>query len=231
MQMKLDEATVAELQAALHAAETNLGDTDIIAPIDGTIVSRNGKIGQTVAAGAETPPLFLIAADLSVMQVNGKVSEDAVGEIKLGDKASFTVNSFPDRSFSGEVTHIGPSPQTIQNAATYDVVITASNPELLLKPGMTAAIKIVVDRRDDVLRAPDQALRYSPAGRAAASGSFGARTPLAGWPQVWILREGRPTAVPVQLGLQDGAYTEIVKGDLKPGDDLIISESGSRVSQ
>jgi H+-transporting ATPase len=226
MQMKLDEATVAELQAALHAAETNLGDTDIIAPIDGTIVSRNVKIGQTVAAGAETPPLFLIAADLSVMQVNGKVSEDAVSEIKLGDKASFTVNSFPDRSFSGEVTHIGPSPQTIQNAATYDVVITASNPELLLKPDMTAAIKIVVDRRDDVLRAPDQALRYSPAGRAAASGSSGARTP-----QVWILREGRPTAVPVQVGLQDGAYTEIVKGDLKPGDDLIISESGSRVSQ
>jgi HlyD family secretion protein len=165
------------------------------------------------------------------MQVNGKVSEDAVGEIKLGDKASFTVNSFPDRSFSGEVTHIGPSPQTIQNAATYDVVITASNPELLLKPGMTAAIKIVVDRRDDVLRAPDQALRYSPAGRAAASGSSGARTPLAGWSQVWTLREGRPTAVPVQLGLQDGAFTEIVKGDLKPGDDLIISESGAPVSQ
>ena len=226
MQMKLDEATVAELQAARHAAETNLGDTDLIAPIDGTIVSRNVKIGQTVAAGAETPPLFLIAADLSVMQVNGKVSEDAGGEIKLGDKASFTVNSFPDRSFAGEVTHIGPSPQTIQNAATYDVVITASNPELLLKPGMTAAIKIVVDRRDGVLRVPDQALHYSPAARAAAGGSFGARTP-----QVWTLREGRPTAVPVQLGLQDGAFTEIVKGDLKPGDDLIISESGAPASQ
>ena len=116
-------------------------------------------------------------------------------------------------------------------SAPYDVVITASNPELLLKPGMTATIKIVVDRRDDVLRVPDQALRYSPAGRAAPSGSSDARTPLDGWPQVWILREGRPTAVPVQLGLQDGAFTEIVKGDLKPGDDLIVSESGSRVNQ
>jgi len=230
-QTKLDEATVAELQAALHAAETNLGDTDIIAPIVGTIVSRNVKIGQTVAAGAETPPLFLIAADLSVMQVNGKVGEDAVGEIKLGDKASFTVDSFADRSFAGEVMQIGTSPEAIQKVATYDVVITASNPELLLKPGMTATIKIVVARRDDVLRAPDQALRYSPAGRAAASGSSGGRTPLDGWPQVWILREGRPTAVPVQLGLHAGAYTEIVKGDLKPGDDLIISESGGRVNQ
>ena len=122
--------------------------------------------------------------------------------------------------------------QQCDNAlATYDVVITASNPELLLEPGMTSTIKIVVDRRDNVLRAPDQALRYSPAGRAAPTGSSGAKTPLAGWPHVWILREGRPTAVPVQLGLQDGAFTEIVKGDLKPGDDLIISESGSRVNQ
>ena len=165
------------------------------------------------------------------MQVNGKVGEDDIGEIKLGDKASFTVDSFADPSFAGEVMQIGTSPEAIQKVATYDVVITASNPELLLKPGMTATIKIVVDRRDDVLRAPDQALRYSPAGRAAASGSSGGRTPLDGWPQVWILREGRPTAVPVQLGLHAGAYTEIVKGDLKPGDDLIISESSSRVNQ
>jgi H+-transporting ATPase len=230
-QTKLDEATVADLQAALHAAETNLGNTDIIAPIDGTIVSRNVKIGQTVAAGAETPPLFFIAADLSVMQVDGKFSEDALGEIKLGDKATFTVDSFPNRPFAGEVTQIRSSPQTTENVVTHDVVISASNPELLLEPGMTATIKIVVDRRDDILRAPDQALRYSPAGRAAPGGSSGTRTPQDGWPQVWILREGRPTAVPVQLGLHAGAYTEIVKGDLKPGDELIISESGSRVTQ
>ena len=229
-QMKLDEGTVAQLEAALHAAETNLGDTDIIAPIDGTVVSRNVKIGQTVAAGAETPPLFLVAADLTVIRVDANVSKNDIGEIKLGDKATFTVKSFPNRPFTGEVTQIGSSPQTTR-ARDYDVVITASNPELLLEPGMTAAIKIVVDRRDDVLRAPDQALRYSPAGRAAPGGSSGARTPQDGWPQVWILREGRPTAVLVQLGLQAGAYTEIVKGDLKPGDDLIISESGARVNQ
>jgi len=128
------------------------------------------------------------------------------------------------------VTQIGPSPQTIQNTLANDIVITASNPELLLKPGMKATIKIVVDRRDDVLRVPDQALRYSPTGHAVPSGSSGAKTPLAVWPQVWTLREGRPTAVPVQLGLQDGAFTEIVKGNLKPGDDLIISESGTRVN-
>jgi H+-transporting ATPase len=230
-QMKLDESTVAQLEAALHTAEINLGYTDIIAPSDGTVVSRNIAIGQTVPAGSKTAPLFLVAADLTVIRVDANVSKNDIGEINLGDKATFTVEPLPNRPFAGEVTQIGPLPQTIQSLATYDVVITASNPELLLEPGMTPTIKIVVDRRDNVLRAPDQALRYSPAGRAARTGSPGAKTPLDGSPQVWILREGRPTAVPVQLGLQDGAFAEIVKGNLKPGDDLIISESGSRVNQ
>jgi H+-transporting ATPase len=230
-QMNLDGATVAELEAALHAGEINLGYTEIVSPIDGTVVSRNAAIGETVPAGSETAPLFLVAADLIVIRVDANVSKNDIDELKLGDNASFTVESFPNRPFTGEVTQIGPSPQTIQNTLANDIVITASNPELLLKPGMNATIKIVVDRRDAVLRAPYQALHYSPAGRAAPSGSSGARTPLNDWQQVWILREGRPTAVPVQLGLQDGAYTEIVKGDLKPGDELIISESGSRVNQ
>jgi HlyD family secretion protein len=181
--------------------------------------------------GSETAPLFLVAADLTVLHVDANVRKNDIGEVNLGDKATFTVGPFANRLFAGEVTQIGPSPQTIENVVTYDVVITASNPDLLVQPGMTATIRIVVDRRDNVLRAPDQALRYSPAGHAAPSDSTGARTPLAGWPQVWTLREGRPTAVPVQLGLQDGVYTEIVKGDLKPGDDLIISESSSRVNQ
>jgi H+-transporting ATPase len=230
-QMKLDEATVAQLEAALHTGAINLGYTDIVSPIDGTVVTCNVAMGQTVTAGSETAPLFLVAADLTVIRVDANVSKNDIDEINLGDKATFTVESLPTRPFAGEVTQIGPSPQTIQNILVNDVVITASNPQLLLEPGMTTTIKIVVDRRDNVLRAPDQALRYSPAGRAAPTGSSGAKTPLDGSPQVWILREGRPTAVPVQLGLQDGAFTEIVKGDLKPGDDLIISERGSRVNQ
>ena len=123
-QTKLDEATVAELEAALHAAETNLGDTDIVSPIDGTVVSRNVEIGQTVAAGSETPPLFLVAADLTVIRVDANVSKNDIGEIKLGDKASFTVESFPNRPFAGEVTQIGPSPQTIETSRP----MTSSSP-------------------------------------------------------------------------------------------------------
>ena len=226
---KIEEASVAQLQAALHAAQTNLGYTDINSPIDGTVVSRNVEMGQSIVAGKETP-LFVVAEGLTAMQVNGNVSENDVRAINLGDKASFTVEAIPNHLFVGAITQLGRPSQTLEHAPTYDVVITAPNPELLLKPGMTATIKIVVDRRDDVLRAPDQALRYSPAGHAAPSSSSGAGTPLDGGPQVWILREGRPTAVPVQLGLDDGAYTEIVKGDLKPGDELIISENGDQVT-
>jgi len=227
---KIEEASVAHLRAALHAAQTNLDYTDISSPIDGTVVSRNVEMGQTIVAGKETP-LFVVAEDLTAMQVNGNVSENDVRAINLGDMASFTVEAIPNHLFAGATTQLGRSSQTLEHAPPYDVVITAPNPELLLKPGMTAKIKIVVDRRDDVLRAPDQALRYSPAGNAAPSSSSGAGTPLDGWPRVWILREGRPTAVPVQLGLDDGAYTEIVKGNLKPGDELIISENGDRVTQ
>ena len=227
---KIEEASVAQLQAALHAAQTNLDYTDINSPIDGTVVSRNVEMGQAIVAGKETP-LFVVAEALTAMQVNGNVSENDVRAINLGDKASFTVEAIPNHLFVGAITQLGRPSQTLEHAPTYDVVITAPNPELLLKPGMTATIKIVVDRRDDVLRAPDQALRYSPAGHAAPSSSSGAGTPLDGGPRVWILREGRPTAVPVQLGLDDGAYTEIVKGDLKPGDELVISENGDQVTQ
>ena len=110
-QIKRDEATVAELEAALHAAEINLGYTDVISPIDGTVVSRNVEMGQTVAAGSQTPPLFLVAADLTVIHVDVNAGEKDISEVKLGDKASFTVEAFPNRFFVGEVTEILPSSQ------------------------------------------------------------------------------------------------------------------------
>ncbi len=154
-QTQLEEATVAQLQATLNTAETNFGYTDIISPIDGTVVSRNVEMDQTVAVGAETQ-LFLVAADSTVLQVNAKLTQKDIGEVKLGDKASLTVQTLPNRSFAGEVTQISRSPTTLQNVATYDVVISVPNPDLLLKPGMNATISIVIDRRDNVLRAPNK---------------------------------------------------------------------------
>jgi HlyD family secretion protein len=225
-QIKRDVATAAQLETALHAAEINLADTEIVSPIDGTVVSHNVEVGRTVAAGSATPPLFLVAADLTVIHVDANVGEKDIGEVKPGGKASFTVEAYPNRRFAGEVTQVHPSPQTIENVATYDVVISAPNPDLLLEPGMMATISIVVDRRDDVIRAPNQALRYSPRNLAALNGSGSPRALPDSSSQLWILRDGKPIAITVQLGLNDGANTEIVGGDLQPGDELIIGESG-----
>ena len=225
-QTKRDEARVAERQATLHAAETNLGYTDIVSPMYGTVVSRNVEVGQRVAADSETPPLFVIAADLTRTHIDAIISERDIGEVKLGDKVSISVASFPNHLFTGEVTQIRHSPQTHEDVATYDVVISAPNPDLLLEAGMTATIRVVINRRDDVLRAPNQALYYSPRNLTIPSGDASLRAPPDGWSQLWILRDGGPTAITVQLGLDDGAYTEIVKGDLQPGDELIIGESG-----
>jgi RND family efflux transporter MFP subunit len=143
-QTKRDEARVALLQAALHAAEINLNYTDIVSPIDGTVVSRNAETGQTVAADSETP-LFVLAGDFSLVHIDTTISSEESRKVKLNGKATFTVAAFPNRQFSGTVTQIRPSPQTYEHAATTDVVISASNPDLLLKPGMTATIRIVIE--------------------------------------------------------------------------------------
>jgi HlyD family secretion protein len=144
-QTKHDEARVAQLQAALHAAETNLSYTDIVSPIEGTVVSRNLEMGQTVAVGSETPPLFVIAADLTLTHIDAIISAKDSGEVKPGDKVTFTVEAFPNRTFSGAVTQIRPSRQIDEHASTTDVVISAPNPDRLLKPGMAATIRIVIE--------------------------------------------------------------------------------------
>jgi len=143
--IKGGETKVAELQASLHAAETALGYTDIVAPIDGTVTARNAEKGQTVAADTETAPLFVIAEDLTLAQIKGVITARDGGEVKLGAKATFTVAAFPNRSFSGVVTQIRPSPQINGPAGTYDVVISAPNPDLLLEPGMTGMFEIAIE--------------------------------------------------------------------------------------
>lgn len=215
-QIELDQASIAQHQAALDAAQVNLGYTNITSPVDGTVVSRNVTMGQTVAASFQTPTLFLIATDLTKMQVDTNVSESDIGAIKLGNSATFTVEAFPDRPFAGTVTQVRKAPQTVQNVVTYDVVVSVDNQDLALMPGMTATTKIVTARRDDVIRIPDQALRYNPSG--SRSESAGQR--------IWVLRDNKPTPVTVRLGLDDDSFSEVLSGDLKPGDSLILSDQG-----
>ncbi len=227
-QIGVDEATIEQRQAQLEAADVNLGYTNIVSPVDGTVVSRNVTIGQTVAASFQTPTLFLIATDLTRMQVDTNVSESDIGGIKDGDKALFTVDAFPNRNFRGTVTQVRQSPQTVQNVVTYDVVVSVDNPDLALKPGMTAANRIVTAERENVLRVPSQALRYSPEGLAGALSQrrITAHPSVSGTRpgQVYVLRDGKPAAIGVVAGLDDDSFTEIVKGDLKPGDRVITTE-------
>jgi HlyD family secretion protein len=214
-QISFDQATIQQRQAALEAAQVNLDYTNIISPVDGTVVSRNVTMGQTVAASFQTPTLFLIATDLTKMQVDANVSESDIGGIKNGDKATFTVDAFPKRVFEGRVTQVRQSPQTVQNVVTYDVVVSVPNADLALKPGLTAAIRVIVDQRSDVLRVPNQALRYVPSGTAIRESDQ---------PRVWVLRDGNPEPTQVVTGLDDDDYTEITQGDLKQGDKVIVAE-------
>ena len=231
-QIDLDRTTISQRQATLDAAKINLGYTNIVSPVDGTVVSRNVTTGQTVAASFQTPTLFLIATDLTKMQVDANVSEGDIGAARAGSSASFSVEAFPDRTFWGTVSQVRQAPQTVQNVVTYDVVIDVANPQLLLKPGMTATVHIVTDKRDDVLRVPETALRYVPGGVEKAGGAARAAFEATGEEpanqgQVWVLRDRKPDAVPVSIGLEGDTYAELQQSPLKPGDQVIVSEKGA----
>jgi HlyD family secretion protein len=214
-QIVFDEATIQQRQAELDAAQVNLDYTRIISPVGGTVVSRNVTVGQTVAASFQTPTLFLIASDLTKMQVDTNVSEGDIGGVKLNDKATFSVDAFPDRTFEGTVVQVRQSPQTVQNVVTYDVVIGVTNSDLFLKPGMTAAVRVITDARDNVVRVPNQALRYRPT-REAASNSSGSH--------VWVLHDGKPIMANVKTGLSDDNFTEIESGDVQALDQIVVGE-------
>ncbi len=227
--VKQDEATVELDRGLVEGATFNLGYTDIVSPVDGTVVSRNVTQGQTVAASFQTPTLFLIASDLKRMQVDTNVSESDIGGILEKNEASFTVDAFPKRIFQGTVSQVRQSPQTVQNVVTYDVVISVDNSDLALKPGMTTEARILTDKKADVLRVPNQALRFIPKGIAGTPGRgvtqiAESSSPASNQGQVWVLRDNLPVAVPVVAGLDDDSFTEIVSGDLKPGDEVIIKE-------
>jgi HlyD family secretion protein len=187
-----------------------------------------------VAASFQTPTLFLIATDLTQMEVDTNVSESDVGGLREGDKATFVVEAYPNRIFAGKVLQFRQAPQTVQNVVTYDVVIGVANDAHLLEPGMTATARIVVEQRIDVLRVPDQALRYAPAGlgpAVQASGVARSSSVTAGHGGVWLLRDGHPLRVSLKTGLDDDSYAEVIEGDIHPGDQVIVSEQHTRAAR
>ncbi len=219
-QVSAAKAQVQQTGAALDFAENNLRYTRIVSPVDGTVISRNVDVGQTVAASFQTPTLFNIAQDLTKMQIDTNIDEADIGKIKIGQTAEFTVDAYPDDTFTGKVFVIRNAPITIQNVVTYDVVVKVDNPELKLKPGMTANVSIVLEKKEGVLRVSNAALRFKPAGKGEnLNGLKGSG--------VWILKEGVPGRMEVKTGISDGNYTEIVAGPLQENIDIIVESTGN----
>ena len=210
------QAQVKQQQAALAQAQADLDHTYITAPLDGVVVSRNIDVGQTVAASLQAPTLFTIAQDLTKMQVDTNVSEADVGRVRVGMPATFSVDAYPGQAFHGSVTSIRKAAINVQNVITYDVVISFSNPDQKLFPGMTANVKILIDEHQNALKIPAAALRFRPAGAMARL--------KPGAPVVWMLDgKNSPKPVPVSLGLTDGVSTEVTGGGLKEGDRVIVA--------
>jgi HlyD family secretion protein len=240
---------VRQREAALHQTAVDLEHTFIRSPVDGVVIERAVDVGQTVAASLQAPTLFTIARDLRELQVEADVDEADIGRVHVGQRALFTVDAFPAREFSGRVLQIRMAARIVQNVVTYTVLISAHNSDLRLLPGMTANIRIIVDERPDAVKVPNAALRFRPPEALAASGnSAGAHRPAGGAGdasgsggeplppepidpdaaralpgRVYTLdARGRPAAVNLLLGINDGSFTEVIEGDLTPDQQLII---------
>jgi HlyD family secretion protein len=219
-QTRAAAAQEADARATLHQAEINLAYTTIVAPIDGVVISRNVDVGQTVAATLQSPTLFLVAQDLRKMQVDTNVAEADVGRIAAGMTASFTVDAYSAETFRGTIREVRNAPQTVQNVVTYDAVIDVDNPELKLKPGMTANVTVVYADRADVVRLPNAAVRFR-APPAMVSGAPPAPPLRPDQWLVWLLADGQPRPVAVRLGVSDGVLSEVLEGAVGPGDQAV----------
>jgi HlyD family secretion protein len=246
------KAAVLQAKADRDLAATNLAFTRITSPIDGIVVSRNVDVGQTVAAAFQAPTLFLIANDLTKMQILANIDEADVGKVREGLESRFTVDAYPGEVFSGKIREVRQAPTTIQNVVTYAAVIDAPNPERKLRQGMTASVQITAAHKDDVLRVANAALRWKPEdGGAPENPPAGPQRPAAmaraaspaarggreGGPQqaggrmarVYKNENGKPVGVQIRVGLSDGQRSEVLEG-LSEGDRVIVggTDAGSQ---
>lgn len=248
-------ASVAQAQAAVAQANVDLQRTSITSPISGVVIDRKVDEGQTVAAQFQAPELFTIARDLDKMQVKAEVSEADIGRVTQGSPVRFSVDAYPGREFQGAVTQVRSAPdqgetgQSTSNVVVYGVLVNASNPEQLLKPGMTATVEILADKLVDALVVPGQSLRYIPSiekkegekGRGGKRKGSGSPTPSPS-PQeekgklepgtrrstVWVLESGKPMRRDIITGISVEDDVVVVSGDLKAGDEVVIEETGGK---
>jgi len=223
------EAQVVQAQASLNQAQVSLDQTVIAAPISGTVTQRSVDVGQTVAASMSSPTIFVIAADLTRMQVNAGVDESDIGQIKPGQAVTFGVDAYPETAFTGVVLQVRLQAVVVSNVTTYPTIIDVPNPNSMLRPGMTANVKVIVASRPDVLRVPNAALRVRPTaevlaalGQAASPGRAAAKRSLTEG-QVWTFAGGALSPVPVRLGITDGTFTELLTPGLAAGTQVVTA--------
>ena len=224
-QLASAQAQERQTQAALQQAQINLDHTRITAPVDGTVVARRMDVGQTVASTMNPPTIFEVAQDLTKMQVDTNVDESDVGNIAIGQKASFIVDSYPGTTFQGVVADVRKAPIITQNVVTYDVVITVDNSDLKLFPGMTANVTILAGKLEDTLKVPNSVLRFRPS--AAVVKQAGLQAVPADKQQVYVLTAGKLQAVPVKIGLSDSKYTAVTSNQLQAGARVVVRATSS----
>ena len=235
---KVSQAQWQSIQAQIERDRANLAYSVVRSPVSGVIIDRQVEVGQTVASSFQTPTLFKIAQDLSKMQIDASFAEADIGNIRIGQAVNFKVDAFPDESFKGVVKMVRLNPTIQQNVVTYNVVIDVDNPEQTLLPGMTAYVSIVVAERKDVLLVPNAALRFKPADsgneKHGGTSKGDANKPkdekrLPGHSRdaytgkVYVLKNGIPASRRVSLGITDNRNTEVIDGDLKIGEQIIVS--------
>ena len=232
-------ADVAVAKADLNLDETNLKKACICSPINGVVLKRNVDPGQTVASSFQTPVLFTLADDLRQMQLEVDVDEADMGKVKKGNEGRFTVEAYQNRVFPAQISELRFAPETVEGVVTYKAVLTIDNGELLLRPGMTATAEITVQTVEDALLIPNAALRYAPAANTSKDSgrtfieSILPRPPRSkevakleqaknGERRIWILRNHTPVAMNIRIGATDGIRTQVLSGELKPGDHVIV---------
>jgi HlyD family secretion protein len=233
--LKGSEAQVVQAQASLNQARVTLDHTVITAPIGGTVTERSVDVGQTVAASMSSPTIFVIAADLTKMQLNATIDESDIGMIQPGQAVTFSVDAYPGTPFTGTVWQVRLQPTVVSNVTTYPTIINVPNPDAKLRPGMTATVTVVVASRSDVLRLPNSALRVRPTaemltalGDPAEAPPTAERSTSKG--RVWTFAEAGLSPVAVRLGVSDGAFTELLEPGLAEGTRVVTAITAATAS-
>ena len=211
-QINAAKAQINQYQASLKTAQTNLGYTKIIAPVNGTVISREIDLGSPVAASFQAPELFTIAQDLTKMQIEVSVSEADIGKVEEGQDVTYTLDGYPDSTFTGKVTQVRLSPTTESNVVTYTVIVDVNNEDLKLKPGMTANVSIITDKSENVKCVPNMALKFTPDINGPKYKNQG----------IWILEKGKPKRIEIKTGANDDSSTEIISDKIQEGSRVIV---------